>query len=479
MAEAQEIVAEALAEKIKTDFLEDVFEMHLLTSWSEAKSQVFDQSSSSSSSGDSDDVEQLHRHPVFATVLLTRLVSMIRSPPLLKVFVRFILGDSPSLPEPLSGDPDPHVVRSRLIERCGFRENDETLALLTLRLFNTLLTRPEESIYQNLLLRNLNGRTYLSSEFLAQEENSRGRSASGFSSSEVDSDGVVADVEDAASSFIQSSNSSFPPNGLDKDLASFIEGLDLVPFGVMEGEEERTAGDSGAELSSSSANSDVVNEWTAQESVVWFLHLIPESARTSTESVENGYEVYLMDAHYQLSSSLKTFASWNWPTAAVSDDDVEASLGVNEQESPFFEGSFVRMLLSRMERLLSGRQGYELNLQITALISLVASVPHPNLGEFWTNPQIPLRADVKTPTTVLRQLAKELEEGVAVKFDSVERFRRAVGSKKDRMLCGVDDVRGSNEEESFVEGAILLEEFCKELSSIILVKDQLLSSKTS
>jgi len=492
MAEAQETVAKALANRIKTDFLEDVFEPHLLRSWGQAIDEASAQSSSSPSLPvDSRSGEKYYRHPIFATVLLTRLVSMIRSPPLLKVFVRFILGDPASSssssnwpPETLSGDSDFDlpVVRSCLIERCGFEENDETLALLTLRLFSTLLTRPEESIYQNLLLRNLVGRNYLSSDFVAREDNRRGRNASGGVSSEVDSEGVVDDGEDASAFSSSTGRSLLPPNGLDKDLASFIDGLDLVPFGVMEEGEEERSGDSGAELSSSSASD--VNEWTSQESVVWFLNLIPESARTSVESVENGYEVYLMDAHHQLSSSLKTFASWNWPMTPQSDR------GAGEDGSyaaSFFEGSFIRMLLSRMERLISGRQGYELNLQITALISLVATIPHPNLGEFWTNPQLPLRRDavgggggggeIVTPP-VLKRLAKELEEGVAAKFDSVDEFRRAVGSKKARMLAGALDSRGRDEVEAFLEGAILLEEFCKELSSLVLVKDQLLSAKS-
>merc|ERR1712087_210246 len=129
------------------------------------------------------------------------------------------------------------------------------------------------------------------------------------------------------------------------------------------------------------------------------------------------------------------------------------------------------MLLSRMERLLSGRQGYELNLLVTALISLIASIPHPNLNEFWTNPLLPLRQDVdggiKTPPVVLRQLAKELEEGVAANFESVDDYRRAVGNRKEMMLNGDENSGGRVEQDTFLEGAILLEEFCKELSSLV------------
>ena len=101
---------------------------------------------------------------------------------------------------------------------------------------------------------------------------------------------------------------------------------------------------------------------------------------------------------------------------------------------------------------------------------------------------------VKTPATVLIALTKELEVGVGAKFASVAEFRRCVAMKKEGMInpvvCdaavkltaeetdhGSKSTRG--EEEAFLEGAILLEEFCKELSSLVLVKDQLLSAKNS
>ena len=69
-----------------------------------------------------------------------------------------------------------------------------------------------------------------------------------------------------------------------------------------------------------------------------------------------------------------------------------------------------------------------------------------------------------------------------------------VGRKKEEMLVPVAAAAGSERrreeeedtgaaaaagEHAFLEGAILLEEFCKELSSLVLVKDQLLSVKNS
>jgi len=385
MVEAHDIVAVALANKIREDFLEEILETHLLTSYVRKQ--------------DSD-----CRHPLFATALLTRCLAMTKSPQLLKAFVVFILGTA-SMPEPLSGDSDPHVLRGRLIERCG--QDDEGLAIATLRLFEVLLSKPDETIYEVLLLRNLRSRSYIDAEIAISGSTTRG-----------------------------------PPNGLDKELATFIEDLDLVAFGVMEEED----------------SPNIVSH-SPQDSVMWFMNLIPEETKSSGE--DNGYEVYLMDAHAQVSGAAKMFSGCDWTETTVNRDE------------PFFEGNFLRMLLKRMEKLLDGRQSYELSLQVTAILSLIAVFPHPCMNEFWLSPWVALKEGVKTPCTVLRSLAEDLQQGVNG-FPRAE-FLLAVRDKKERLQNLGTSSRSeySPEKEAFLEGAILLEEFCKELSSIVLVKDQL------
>jgi len=498
MNEAYPAVSEALATKIKTDFLEDVLEAHLLSAG------TTDTSSSSSSSSSTH-----YRHPVLATVLITRLVTMIRSPFLLNVFVRFLLGDDDSTPEsPIvderndSGVADiGQHVRRRLIERCECDAADETLTLVTLRLFQTLLTKPEESIYQNLLLRNLIGRNYADGDYVEADDRRRRHPSQDPSISGAIEVAVSLEGE-------STTRRSEPPNGIDKDLASFIDGLDLVPFGVPEGEEAEEESVATMAEDAEAAATAAALEWTPQDAVVWFLHLIPESARSCDDGgVENGYEIYLMDAHHLLSSSLKMFGVWNWPSTPVGPVENRALSASSPHNAQFFEGSFIRMLLSRMERILSGRQSYDVNLQVTALVAAIAAVPHPNLDEYWTNPLLPLRhsyhadsdvdtpseGSVKTPATVLTALTKDLEVGVETKFASVAEFRRSVAKKKEGMMnpviCDADvkltaektdqGLKSTREDEAFLEGAILLEEFCKELSSLVLVKDQLLSAKNS
>lgn len=76
---------------------------------------------------------------------------------LFTVFVRFILGDDRS-PEPATIVGSRHKVRQRLLERCDHLSDE--MSITSLKLFETLLLKPDEHVIHNLVLRNLLGRAY-------------------------------------------------------------------------------------------------------------------------------------------------------------------------------------------------------------------------------------------------------------------------------------------------------------------------------
>uniref|UniRef100_A0A663E907 FHF complex subunit HOOK interacting protein 2B n=1 Tax=Aquila chrysaetos chrysaetos TaxID=223781 RepID=A0A663E907_AQUCH len=91
-----------------------------------------------------------------ATAVLTGTVRQIRSPPLLRCLVLFLLGSDRHPETP--GDT-PHPLRTQLIDRCNHLSDEISLA--SLRLFEELLRKPHEHVAHSLALRNLQARGYL------------------------------------------------------------------------------------------------------------------------------------------------------------------------------------------------------------------------------------------------------------------------------------------------------------------------------
>ena len=50
-------------------------------------------------------------------------------------------------------------------------------------------------------------------------------------------------------------------------------------------------------------------------------------------------------------------------------------------------------------------QSYDVNLQVTSVVSRLAMMPHPNLHEYLLNPLLPSGASARTLTTVVRKVS--------------------------------------------------------------------------
>ncbi|KAJ8789559.1 hypothetical protein J1605_022086 [Eschrichtius robustus] len=91
-----------------------------------------------------------------STALLHRIVRQVTSDILLQEMVFFILGEQRE-PETLA-EISRHPLRHRLIEHCDHISDE--ISIMTLRMFEHLLQKPNEHILYNLVLRNLEERNY-------------------------------------------------------------------------------------------------------------------------------------------------------------------------------------------------------------------------------------------------------------------------------------------------------------------------------
>ncbi|XP_052226336.1 FHF complex subunit HOOK interacting protein 2A-like isoform X2 [Dreissena polymorpha] len=197
-----------------------------------------------------------------------------------------------------------------------------------------------------------------------------------------------------------------------------------------------------------------------------FLTLLPEDLKSSNQTSDSGYDMYLKDAHKQFSSLVDACKSGGYATAQ--------SGNKSEPVPQFYEGAFLRMVLDRLSHLLD--QSYPINLQLTSVVSKLALVPHPCLHEFLLEPYLPLRQGTRNLHTVFKKIASEIQSQFSVERDlgvKLYRVRRRLMGQSSSMHSVRQAATKTFERagaESRLEAIIVFEEFCKELSAIAFVK---------
>ncbi|KAG2462460.1 ATRN1 protein, partial [Polypterus senegalus] len=101
-----------------------------------------------------------------STALLNRIIRQVSSAALLQETVFFILGEQRG--SETTADIHKHILRHRLIEHCDHLSDE--ISIMTLRLFEHLLQKPNEHILYNLVLRNLEERNYTEYKPPCQED---------------------------------------------------------------------------------------------------------------------------------------------------------------------------------------------------------------------------------------------------------------------------------------------------------------------
>ncbi|XP_043266157.1 FHF complex subunit HOOK interacting protein 2A-like isoform X2 [Colletes gigas] len=194
-----------------------------------------------------------------------------------------------------------------------------------------------------------------------------------------------------------------------------------------------------------------------------FLSLIPRYLQTDTDV--NNYERYMADVERQYSTVLTDCSLMAWPLEAVTIDDSASSDSRPEADHcsvRFYVGPFMTMLFEKVANI--PRQKYEINLQLTVVISRLALLPHPYLHEFLLNPLLPLAPGTKNLFTCLQKVVKQLVNEVPKTPDHKQMLKET----RERLLQ--DCTHEGGKENTLFESVIVTEEFCKELAAIAYVK---------
>ncbi|RUS80236.1 hypothetical protein EGW08_012001 [Elysia chlorotica] len=383
---------------------------------------------------------------IVATFYVNRCLRTVNSPAFLKEFCFFLLGKDRSVE--IKVGTDHHPLHKRLLERCN--HVSEEVCLATLKLFDTLLQKEEEHIYHCLLIRNLLGRNYFKPESSPQAQKNAKKSeldSGGTSSKDIQNQSLSDNPDYLVSPSSSKSNDKDSQVDCSKELKNCGEGekdhevpsessTDVKtkngpqedvssrrPKDDKSTRQKQTAEESiDQKISSQDSHNEIsdkigcnknVNNSKSEEEkseasysgtevhkvVNCFLSLLPEEAKSCYQTADTGYDMYLRDAHKQFSIQETVCHPWSWP---------KESLEVTEfQTVPFFEGSFLHMLMDKLWHLLD--QSYPVNLLVTALIARVALVSHPNLHEFLLEPFLPTVTGTRTLYSVLNKVANDIK----------------------------------------------------------------------
>uniref|UniRef100_A0A4W5LAH6 FHF complex subunit HOOK interacting protein 2B n=1 Tax=Hucho hucho TaxID=62062 RepID=A0A4W5LAH6_9TELE len=347
------------------------------------------------------------------TALLCCSVRHIQSPAMVEELVSFLLGRHTQSEQRL--DTESHVLRYQLIEHCDHISDEISIA--TLLLFEELLQKPHRDILFNLVLRNLENRCYVTR--------------------------TLGGGDDCR-------------HFTDTDPVEENEELEEDPFFTdMYGEDEFNSSEQLLHRPQLMREHRCSGQTQALDIVNSFLCLVPQEAKTSQHVQGARYETYVHDAHEQFKECTAFLVDWDWPESLKPTELTVSS-------SDFFEGHFLKVLFDRIGRILE--QPYELNLQVTSVLSRLAVFPHPHLHEYLLDPYIILAPGARSLFSVLIRVIGELMQRIEVIPNFTEKLVHV-----RRQLMGLDGESGVDHM-PLLKGVIILEEFCKELAAIAFVK---------
>ena len=248
-----------------------------------------------------------------------------------------------------------------------------------------------------------------------------------------------------------------------------------------------------------------------------WLQLVPDELGAHEEgapgaalvrAISSGYEQYVTNAETQVANAFETCQGFEWPLEATWLQDRETASSdskpeVDADQKKFYEGDFMSALLDSVESMTE--RHYDLNLQLTTIISKLCVLPHPHVHEYLLNPTIPLAggqgtpvsidsctpsaSDFDAPRTLYGSIRKVLIKGRS-KAEKVTNLKEKLLACKQSLL-GSSDIPSpeaespniepgpiprdldnflDDDEAKLIDALIILEEFCKELAAIAFVK---------
>ncbi|KAG7492462.1 hypothetical protein MATL_G00014670 [Megalops atlanticus] len=349
---------------------------------------------------------------LISTALLNRIIRQVASDALLQETVYFLLGEERGAESPTGVSSIP--LRHRLIEHCDHLSDE--ISIMTLRLFEQLLQKPSEHIVHSLVLRNLEERSY--AENKGPEEREATENGQPPEAVDLEEDPLFTDLSPDTRLSSPDWLSASPPQSPD--------------HGKTEGKTEVHK---------------IVNS---------FLCLVPDEAKSSYHVEGTGYDTYLRDAHRQFRDYCAVCMRWEWRGTPKPFEKCNL-------DSPFFEGHFLKVLFDRMGRILD--QPYDVNLQVTSVLSKLALFPHPHLHEYLLDPYISLAPGCRSLFSVIVRVVGDL----MLRIHRIPDFTPKLLLVRKRLL-GLEPEGPGIDHVTLLEGVIVLEEFCKELAAVAFVK---------
>uniref|UniRef100_A0AAQ6AGC1 FHF complex subunit HOOK-interacting protein C-terminal domain-containing protein n=1 Tax=Amphiprion ocellaris TaxID=80972 RepID=A0AAQ6AGC1_AMPOC len=331
-----------------------------------------------------------------STALLNRIIRQVTSEALLQEMVYFLLGEErePEAAATIAQNP----LRHRLIEHCDHLSDE--ISIMTLRLFEQLIQKPNQHILHSLVLR-------------------------------------------------PAYDPLTPPPELPDDTLDLEEdplfGDDISPDNRLSGSDWLS---SSPPQSPDHSKSDGKTE--VHKIVNSFLCLVPDEAKSSYHVEGTGYDTYLRDDYCGICQR------WDWRGNPKPFEKCNL-------DAPFFEGHFLKVLFDRMGRILD--QPYDVNLQVTAVLSKLSLLPHPHLHEYLLDPYINLAPGCRSLFSVIVRVVGDL----MLRIHRIPDFTPKLLLVRKRLL-GLEPEGITIDHMTLLEGVIVLEEFCKELAAIAFVK---------
>uniref|UniRef100_A0A8C8K5Y7 FHF complex subunit HOOK-interacting protein C-terminal domain-containing protein n=1 Tax=Oncorhynchus tshawytscha TaxID=74940 RepID=A0A8C8K5Y7_ONCTS len=343
-----------------------------------------------------------------STALLNRIIRQVTSEALLQDMVYFLLGEEKG-PETLASIAQ-NPLRHRLIEHCDHLSDE--ISIMTLRLFEQLIQKPNQHILHSLMLRSLEERNYLENK--PQEEREPVENGQDLEEDPLFVDDFSPENRLSSPDWLSNSPTHSPYHA--------------KPDGKTEVHK-------------------IVNS---------FLCLVPDEAKSSSHVEGTGYDTYLRDAHRQFRDYCGICQRWDWRGTPKAMEKCDL-------DSPFFEGHFLKVLFDRMGRILD--QPYDVNLHVTSVLSKLSLLPHPHIHEYLLDPYINLGPGCRSLFSVIVRVVGDL----MLRIQRIPDFTPKLLLVRKRLL-GLEPEGLNIDHMTLLEGVIVLEEFCKELAAIAFVK---------
>ncbi|XP_014248498.1 protein FAM160B1-like [Cimex lectularius] len=194
-----------------------------------------------------------------------------------------------------------------------------------------------------------------------------------------------------------------------------------------------------------------------------FINVLPVELRC-TEN--NSYVQYLAETQRQYTSVLAQFNQSLKNPSMKKESDKRSS--ENEGWRQFYEGPFLRALFEAIANI--PNQPYEVNLELTGVISRICLRPEPSLSCYLLDTCVlKLAPEVNSLCSVLTRTAAALETSFMCKPGNqilLKETRARLITEDPNLPCQIM----SDSTSSTFENIVVLEELCKELAAIAFVK---------